>query len=47
MAEDGNTDTDAPAAELVGRCASDELAVARATFEAWALERGEVLRPAL
>jgi len=39
------TDTDAAAAELVGRCASDEIAVARATFEAWALERGEVLRP--
>lgn len=38
--------TDAPAAELVGRCASDEIAVARATFEAWALERGEVLWPA-
>jgi len=38
-------DIDAPAAELVGRCASDEIAVARATFEAWALERGEVLRP--
>lgn len=37
---------DAAAAELVGRCASDEIAVARATFEAWALERGEVLRPA-
>lgn len=38
--------SDAPAAELVGRCASDEIADARATFEAWALERGEVLRPA-
>lgn len=39
-------DIDAPAAELVGRCASDEIADARATFEAWALERGEVLRQA-
>ena len=39
-------DHDAPAAELVGRCASDEIAVARTTFETWALERGEVLRPA-
>lgn len=39
-------DHDAAAAELVGRCASDEIAVARATFVAWALERGEVLRPA-
>lgn len=46
MAEDGKTDSDAPAAEFVGRCASDEIADARATFEAWALERGEVLRQA-
>ena len=46
MAQNVDADTDAPAAELVGRCASDEIADARATFEAWALERGEVLRPA-
>lgn len=46
MAQNVDADTDAPAAEFVGRCASDEIAVARATFEAWALERGEVLRPA-
>ena len=46
MAEDDNTDIDVFVVELVGRCASDEIAVARATYEAWALERGEVLRPA-
>ena len=46
MAQNVDADTDAPAAEFVGRCASDEIAVARATYEAWALERGEVLRPA-
>lgn len=35
---------DAPEAELVGLCASDEIADARAAFEAWATEHGEVLR---
>lgn len=37
---------DAPEAELVGRSTSDEIADARAAFEAWATEHGEVLQPA-
>lgn len=42
-----SADVDASEAELVGRSTSDEIADARAAFEAWAAEHGEVLQPAL